>query len=191
MDKCLRTVLWRNDEYHMVEYCSLKDRGQESVFEGVVVAVADEKPLRIAYQVVCDGQGLTRSVEVDAVGGLGEHHIQLAVDGQRAWFWNGKELPECKGFSDVDLGFSPSTNSLPIRRLMLTPGESQTLTATWVRFPQFDVITFPQRYTRLSANRYRFESLLSDFQAELVVDEVGIVQQYGEFWEAVARDCGF
>jgi len=175
----------------MYEYCSLKDAGQGSRFEGVVLAVVDEKPLRIAYQVACDREGLTRSVEVNAVGGLGEHHIQLEVDGQRSWSLNGKELPECRGFADVDLGFSPSTNSLPIRRLKLSPGESQTLTAAWVRFPQFDVIAFPQRYTRLEQNSYLYESLLGEFKAELTVDELGIVQKYGKYWEALAasKEC--
>jgi hypothetical protein len=174
----------------MVEYCSLKYTEYASHFEGVVLAVVDEKPVRIVYQIACDRQGLTQSVEVDAAGSLGEHHIHLAVDEQRSWYWNGKELPECKGVSDVDLGFSPATNSLPIRRLKLTPGESQTLVAAWIRFPQFDVTGSPQRYTRLEANRYLFESLLDDFQAELVVDELGIVRKYGQFWEAVATSEG-
>jgi uncharacterized protein len=186
MEKCLRTVLWRNDAFDMFEYCALKDTGQGSLFEGVVVTAVDEKPLRISYQVVCDEQGLTNAVVVDAVGGLGEHHIALAVDAQRRWYWNGKELPECSGFSDVDLGFSPATNSLPIRRLNMKPGESQTLSMAWVRFPEFDVIPFPQRYTRLDSHRYQYESLISDFKAELVVDELGIVQQYDKYWKAAA-----
>jgi len=186
MVECVRTVLWRNEEFHMYEYCSLTDTGHAFRLEGVVVTVEDEKPLRITYLIMLDRQGLTQAVEVDAVGGLGKHHLHLAADEQRAWQLNDRELPECRGFSDVDLGFSPATNALPIRRLNLHPGESQTLTVTWVRFPEFDVVPFPQRYTRVGSNRYRFESLLSDFQAELLVDEQGFVQQYGRYWEAVA-----
>jgi hypothetical protein len=190
MERCLRAVVWRNEENQLFEYCSLKSTGESSRLEGIVVAVVDEKPVRIAYRIACDRQGLTQTVAVDAGGGLGAHHIRLAVDEQRTWTWNGNELPGCKGCSDVDLGFSPATNSLPIRRLNLNPGESQTLTAAWVRFPQFDVIAFPQRYTRLEQNRYLFESLLDDFKAELVVDELGIVQQYGQYWQAVATSEG-
>jgi uncharacterized protein len=186
MASFLRTILWRNEDFHMYEYCALKDAEQGFQIEGVVVTVVEEKPVRIAYQIVLDQNGLTRLVEVDAVGELVEQHLRLVVDEQRNWHWNGKELPECRGFSDVDLGFSPSTNALPIRRLNLNIGESQTLTVTWVRFPEFDVVAFPQRYTRLGTNRYLFESLLSDFKAELVVDELGMVQQYGNYWESVA-----
>lgn len=191
MTNCLRTVLWRNDKFRMVEYCALKEMGQGTRFEGVVLTAVDEKPVRIAYQVTCDEQGLTTAVTVDALGGLGEHHIELAVDAQRAWYWNGRQLPECSGFADVDLGFSPATNSLPIRRLQLKPGESQTLSMAWVRFPEFDVIPFPQRYTRLDAHHYRYESLMSEFKAELVVDELGLVQQYDKYWQAAAtgQEC--
>lgn len=167
------------------------ETGNGHQFNGVVLTVVEEKPARIDYQVLFDRQGLTQSVNVDEIGGPGEQHLQLVVDEHRTWFWNGKELPECSGFSDVDLGFSPVTNTLPIRRLNLQPGESQTISAAWVRFPEFDVIPFPQRYTRMGNNRYRFESLLSDFKAELVVDERGLVHQYGQYWVAVAtgQDC--
>jgi hypothetical protein len=175
----------------MYEYCAFMETGNGYQFNGVVLTVVEEKPVRIGYQVLFDRQGLTQSVNVDAVGGAGEQHLQLVVDEHRAWFWNGKELLECSGFSDVDLGFSPVTNALPIRRLNLQPGERQTISAAWVRFPEFDVIAFPQRYTRLRTNRYLFESLLSDFKAELVVDEMGIVKRYDQYWVAVAagQDC--
>ncbi len=186
MTQCLRTVLWRNEAFHMYEFCALQDTGQAFQFEGVVVTIEEEKPIRITYQLLFDRQGLTQSVEVDAVGGLGDRHLQLAVDKQRTWYWNGRELPECQGLADVDLGFSPATNTLPIRRLNLQPGKSLNLTVTWVRFPQFDVIPFPQRYARLDANRYLYESLLGDFKAELTVDAWGMVMKYGQYWEAVA-----
>ncbi len=193
MTHYLRTVLWRNEAFHMYEFCALKDTGQTFQFEGVVVTVEEEKPIRIAYQLLFDRQGLTQTVEVDAVGGLRDRHLQLIVDKQRTWFWNGCELPECQGFADVDLGFSPATNTLPIRRLNLQPGESRELMVTWVRFPQFDVVPFPQRYTRLDANRYLYESLIGDFKAELTVDDWGMVMKYGQYWEAVAagQDTGF
>ncbi len=183
-----RTVLWRNEAFHMYEFCALKDTGQAYQFEGVVLTVEEEKPVRITYQLVIDRQGMTQSVEVDIVGGQRDRHLQLIVDERRSWFWNGRELPECQGFADVDLGFSPVTNTLPIRRLNLQPGESQNLTVTWVRFPQFDVVPFPQRYTRLETNRYLYESLIGDFKAELTVDEWGRVMKYGQYWEAVAVD---
>lgn len=191
MTNCLQTVLWRNDKFQMYEYCVFMETVKGHQFNGVVLTVVEEKPVRIGYQVLFDRQGLTQSVNMDVIRGSGEQHLQLVVDEYRNWFWDGKEMTECSGFSDVDLGFSPVTNTLPIRRLNLQPGESQTISAAWVRFPEFDVIAFPQRYTRMETNRYLFESLLSDFKAELVVDELGIVKRDDPYWVAVAtgQDC--
>lgn len=186
MTDSLRTVLWRSEALEMTEYCALADTGQAFQLAGVVLAIANGAPVRITYQVLFDWQGLTHSVAVDAAGGLGEQHIRLEADGQRAWRWNGRPLPECQGAADVDLGFTPATNTLPIRRMHLQEGESRAVSAAWVRFPEFDVVPFPQRYTRLSTDRYRYESLLSDFTAELLVDEHGIVRQYGQYWQAIA-----
>lgn len=185
-DTGLRTILWRCDPLNLYEYSALTSAGQGLHLAGTVVAAEAGKPLRIDYQVVLDEQNLTQAVTVNVSGGLGEHHIALAVDAQRAWTWNGRALPECQGLADVDLGFSPCTNTLPIRRLNLNPGESRNLTAVWVRYPEFDVIPFSQRYTRLDSRRYLFESLISDFKAELTVDDLGLVRRYEGLWEAAA-----
>lgn len=186
----LRTILWRCERLNLYEYFALTDTGLGLRFEGSVVAAAGGKPLRIDYQVLLDELYLTQSVTVKVTGGLGEHHITLAVDAQRNWRWNNRELPECKGLADVDLGFSPCTNTLPIRRLKLQPGESRDLTVAWVRYPELDVVDFQQRYTRLDQHRYRYESLRSDFKAELTVDELGLVRSYEGLWEAVAAGQG-
>lgn len=88
------------------------------------------------------------------------------------------------GCEDVDIGMTPSTNTLPIRRLNLAVGESADVTAAWVRFPELTVEPLAQRYTRLDERRYRYESA-SGFVAELEVDELGLVVRYGDIWERV------
>ncbi|PSR22196.1 MAG: hypothetical protein C7B45_07425 [Sulfobacillus acidophilus] len=86
---------------------------------------------------------------------------------------------------DVGIGVTPSTNTLPIRRLDLDVGESQDCWATWVRFPDLTLHALAQRYTRLSSDVYRYESLQSGFQATLRVDDHGIIQQYTGLWSVL------
>jgi hypothetical protein len=100
------------------------------------------------------------------------------------------ELPELAEFVDVDLEISPSTNTLPIRRLNLAIGESRELTAAWVRFPELTVEPLAQRYTRLAERRYRYESVVSGFTAELEVDDLGLVVTYEGLWQRVAESRG-
>ena len=57
-----------------------------------------------------------------------------------AWTLNGAAARGLKGCTDVDLGCSPSTNTLQIRRLRLAVGAEDTIKAAWVRFPELDVV---------------------------------------------------
>jgi Putative glycolipid-binding len=51
--------------------------------------------------------------------------------------WSGKERPpEFRDCVDVDLGFTPATNTLPIRRLGLEVGEAAGLAVAWLNGPR-------------------------------------------------------
>ena len=99
----------------------------------------------------------------------------------------GARRPSLEGCTDVDLGFSPSTNALPIRRLALQVGQSRTVQVAWLRFPQLTVARTVQTYTRLDTTRYRYAS--GDFEADLTVDDDGFVVDYDE-WRRTAT-AGF
>ncbi|HEU0053514.1 MAG TPA: putative glycolipid-binding domain-containing protein [Longimicrobium sp.] len=110
--------------------------------------------------------------------------ISIAVEDGR-WTVDGAARPELDGCVDVDISLSPSTNTLPIRRLGLAVGESAEVAAAWVRFPGLTVEVLPQRYTRLDERRWRYESRRGSFVAELEVDADGVVTRYGDLWERV------
>jgi hypothetical protein len=106
--------------------------------------------------------------------------LQPRSDGR--WFLNGQPVDGVDGCIDIDLGITPATNTLPIRRLNLAIGQSADVVATWVRFPSLAVEPLSQRYTRLSRDRYRYESD-TGFTTELEVDDDGIVTTYEGGWE--------
>jgi hypothetical protein len=92
-----------------------------------------------------------------------------------------------KGCTDIDLGCSPSTNTLPIRRLRLVIGATSTIQAAWVRFPELDVVKAAQTYSRLDEFTYRYTS--GDFSAELTADDDGLVMTYAE-WQRTGLAFG-
>jgi hypothetical protein len=109
--------------------------------------------------------------------------IELLANGEGRWNGRGGEpLPELDGCIDVDISATPFTNTLPIRRLGLEPGESEELVVTYVRVPELLVGPERQRYGCLEAQAdgglYRFEALTSGFTAELPVDAEGLVIDY-------------
>jgi uncharacterized protein len=96
----------------------------------------------------------------------------------------GRELPEVGGCRDVDLAVTPATNTLPIRRLDLGIGMSQSVTAAWIKFPELDLQLLSQRYTRIAENIYRYDSD-PGFSADIVVDDLGLVINYPGGWERI------
>ncbi len=83
----------------------------------------------------------------------------------------------------MDISTTPFTNTLPIRRLDLDPGESQEIRVAYVDVPGMAVRPERQRYACLERHTgggvYRYESLDGNrFTADLTVDADGLVLDY-------------
>lgn len=179
----LRAVLWRRRDVPGLEHFRLWQDAAGPRLEGTVVAALDGVPLEARYTVACTPAWETRWARVEVASGGDAREIELETDDTGAWWLDDRRLDALDGCPDVDLGITPSTNILPIRRLALDVGDARDVTAVWVRFPDLTVMTLPQRYTRLVEDRYRYESRGGAFVADLDVDELGLVIRYGEFWE--------
>jgi hypothetical protein len=153
-----------------------------AVANGLVIGLEAGRPFRIGYEVRCDG--LWRVQEVRAAApDLGRPVLDLLADGKGRWKRRGGEpVPELDGCIDVDISATPFTNTLPIRRLGLEPGESEELMVAYIRVPELLVGPERQRYGCLEARAdgglYRFEALPSGFTAALPVDADGLVIDY-------------
>ncbi len=90
------------------------------------------------------------------------------------------------GLLDIDLSITPSTNTLPIRRLDLAVGGRKSVEALWIRFPDLQIDQLSQTYQRSGPGAYRYESNGGAFAAELEVDSEGVVVTYGDLWERVS-----
>ena len=151
-----RRVAWRrSDEVPADELCTLTLRDGGLSLVGTVLGAEGGLPVRIEYQVMADGIGMTTAVHVRDLRGFVVRTIALARDARGGWTVDGKPAPLLGRCTDVDLGCSPSTNTLPLRRLRLGVGASHTIQAAWVRFPELTVVKAAQTYTRVDDLAYR------------------------------------
>jgi hypothetical protein len=175
-----RRVAWRrSDEVTTDEHCTLTQRDSGLSLVGTVLGSEGGVPVRIEYRVLADGEGLTTAAHVRDLRGFEQRTLVLERDSKGGWSVDGKTVRGLKGATDVDLGCSPSTNTLPIRRLRLGIGASKTIKAAWVRFPELTVVKADQKYTRLDEFTYHYSS--GDFEADLTVDDEGLVAAYAEW----------
>ena len=74
-----------------------------------------------------------------------------------------------------------------IGRLKLPIGRSAEIKAAYITVPELELSPAPQRYTRLAADRYRYEGLGTGFAAEIAIDADGLVLDYPGVFERVER----
>ena len=87
---------------------------------------------------------------------LDEPDLWLATDGHARWGeMNGAHRPELDGCHDIDLACTPFTNTLPIRRLPLHPGDSAELAVISVDVETLAVAPTVKRYHHVDDRRWR------------------------------------
>jgi hypothetical protein len=175
-----RRVAWRrSDESETDEHCTLTLRDSGLSLVGTVLGAQGGLPVRVEYRVLTDRAGLTTAAHVRDLRGFETRTITLERNSKGSWTLDGTAARSLRGCTDLDLGCSPSTNTLPVRRLRLAVGATQTIQAAWVLFPELTVVKAAQAYTRLDEFTYRYAS--GEFEAELTVDDDGLVAQYADW----------
>jgi hypothetical protein len=179
-------ILWHCSQLASSEHAALLEREDGLGLAGTVVVPRHGVPCTITYEVVADSHWSPHGATVTVSMPSGASSIALAAEGGGRWQLDGATAPHLVGCGDLDLGWTPATNTFPIRRLALEVGQSAGIRAAWVRFPELDVVSSEQRYTRLGDDRWRYQS--RDYDFELRVDPTtGLVLAYGDdLWRAAA-----
>jgi hypothetical protein len=194
----VRTVLWQGIESPGSDWCALERKSDGWRLQGIALAEVATVPVVVQYAVVVAPDWSTRAVEIAMRSGdtIKPRQLRLTVSPDRRWQIEREpsldpSIPQddpmaLHGLTDVDLGITPATNTLPIRRLEPAIGEAVAVTAAWVRFPELTIEPLPQRYIRLAERRYRYESAGGAFVAEIEVDDLGLVTTYEGGWRRIA-----
>ena len=177
------TIFWRRLDLPGHETGKLSPRDEGWELSGTAQFTYERHPCKLDYLVISDSGWRTTSAQV--VGAVGDREIDLgvSVDSERRWYLNGVECAVVAGCMDIDLGFSPSTNLLPIRRLSLAVGERAEVRAAWLPFPSFTFELLQQVYRRVGKSTYRYESGDGIFVRMIEVNVVGFVTSYPDLWE--------
>ncbi|MBM6596569.1 putative glycolipid-binding domain-containing protein [Microvirga pudoricolor] len=143
---------------------------------GVVIGTEDGTRFGLSYRLRLDALWHVREATLWTTSGKA---LRLLSNGRGSWQVDGREEPGLQGCIDIDIQATPLTNTLPIRRLDMKPGDAVEVRLCYVGVPNLTVSPRSQRYTALESGLdYRFESLDSGFTADLPVDRDGFVLDY-------------
>jgi hypothetical protein len=148
---------------------------------GCTTAIEDGVGWSVAYEIDADNAWTTMRATVRFMGASGSREIVLTNAGG-AWQVDGVPAPELTGCLDVDLESSAVTNTLPIHRLELAPGQRAEAPAAYVRAADLSVTRLEQTYERIADDGggpgFAYAAPAFDFAAVLRYDESGLIVDY-------------
>jgi len=188
--KLIESVLWQSLQRPGLERLELSQVQNGWLLRGTILTDSETGPAEAAYQIACDSNWRTQQADISLRHASGERRVQITTQ-NGCWYENGKENQAVAEAIDIDLGWSPSTNTLPIRRLNLAIGQSSgPVVAAWISLPDLRLQPLPQEYTRRAKDRYLYTSAAGAFKAEIMVNDHGVVLEYENFWRRVDSGGG-
>ncbi len=176
-------VLWRRLDAPGHDACRLERHAAGWQIDGAAVFREDGMPARLDYRVRCDFEWMTQHGHV--CGWLGAQSVEFTIVRTPAGVWtlNGAVVQGLESCADLDLGFTPATNVLPIRRLALAEGQAGQAPAAWLHVSTGTLEVLPQRYERRAEATYWYEAPRFTYAALLEVTPAGFVRRYPGLWE--------
>lgn len=184
------TVFWQTLLWPGMERNTLgRMENDQNLIQGTAIVLSGTTPYEFRYRIETDLEWQTRRVQINVVSVVSNEDVVselvIEADDSRRWRVNNRAMPDLDGCVDIDLGFSPATNLLPIERLGLSDGETTPVRAAWLRFPELILEPLEQHYTRLNGITYRYESMAG--RPRLIeLDEDGMIVSYEGGWERLS-----
>lgn len=191
-------LFWRRLDAAGAEHALVADRRGLHARGTMVAAVpvpftcryelyTDEAWITARFEATVEGAGFVRTVRLERAASRwrataseqGSLDSALRAAGHPVAGMPGAEDPtRLTPALDVDLGYSPLTNTLPVRRLGLLGAEPgpKAIDVAWVLVPSLEVVPSIQTYTRLAPGKMRYAS--GSFTADLTLDDGGYVIHY-------------
>ena len=170
---------WAALQWPGLEHVVVSASAEGSDAEGQLI-MAEQGLITVRYSLTCDAGWRFRMLTISARSAAGQRVLTLARQPDGGWLADGQPRPDLGGCDDIDINCTPLTNTLPIRRLGWAAGQAYDIDVAYVSVPELEVRRAQQRYTRLRADAFRYES--GSFQADLEVDADGFVIDYPGIW---------
>ena len=177
-----RTIMWQPWDDIGLEHLRLVESENGAIADSFLIQVIERQPVRLHYEIRVDAAWRVREADIDV---WAPHFQQLKLRSNGSGRWTdaaGEPLDVLNGCVDIDLTATPFTNTLPIRRIRLEPGEDEEISVAYIVIPELTLSSVRQRYTCLEKfgenSLYRYEGLGTGFETRLPVDGAGLVIDY-------------
>ena len=178
-------MLWRRLDLPGHDACWLERAAAGWHLRGMAVFRHPAGPAGLSYAVNCDEGWRTMSGLVRGhVGGRAVEARMLRLED--GWRLNDAPVAGLGHLVDLDLGFTPATNLLQLRRVPMVPGEAVALPAAWFDLDAGSLSELRQSYRRRDAAGllYDYEAPDVGYRGVLETTAEGFVRHYPGLWQA-------
>jgi len=175
-------ILWTGREYYSLENCLINTGGHGAEITSTIIGNYEGKLYKVEYRVQTNEYWQTVLLEINSRHSNLVQQLRFEGDGQGNWLHDGKKAADFNGCIDVDIAVTPFTNTLPVCRLQLQPGQSQEIKVIYCDLLNQLVKPVQQKYTCISATEYNYQNIPNDFEATIQVDGSGFVVDYPELF---------
>lgn len=182
-----RTMLWRRLDVPGHDACRLAIERDGCSLAGTAVFREGRAVARLDYAVECDAGWRTRRGHVR--GWIGARMVDVRIERSERGVWtlDGRVVRHLDECFDLDLGFTPATNVLQLRRVGLRVGERAEVPVAWFDASSRGIELVRQTYVRRAPRAYAYESPRFGHAALLRVDAAGFVTSYPRLWREETR----
>lgn len=179
-------LFWRRKDVEGLERLELAIE-PVGVMAASTIICLEAGGIRLDHRWQLDAEWHTQFVTVERWNSQGHGILRLERAGT-GWRVDGWLRPDLEGAEEPDLSLTPFCNTFPIRRTPEGAGASLTLDTALIDGHALTVARSTQRYVRQGPGRLRYVDLgLSrGFEADLVVDDSGLVLRYERLFERVS-----
>jgi uncharacterized protein len=183
MSSELSILYWRRTDVMGLERLALSVSDEAVSAESIVICL-EHGGFRLdhRWQLTPDWRVLSLNVERWGPDGRSRLALERADGG---WCVDGEQRADLDGAEEPDLSVTPFCNTIPIRRTPEGPETSLTIDTCFVDGAAMTVARSRQRYDRLGPRRFRYVDLglSTGFEADLLVDDRGLVIRYQHLFE--------
>lgn len=178
-------LFWRRTDLESLERLVLAIEPEGIAATGTVISL-EAGGIHLEHSWRLDAQWRAQSVIVERWSAQDHGVLRLERSGP-GWVVNGAQRPDLDGAVEPDLSVTPFCNTFPIRRTPEGAGGSLLIDTAFIDGPTLTVARSSQRYERCGPRLLRYVDLgLSrGFEADLDVDESGLVLRYEHLFERV------
>ncbi|PRD47757.1 putative glycolipid-binding domain-containing protein [Sphingobacterium haloxyli] len=177
-------ILWQGKYYNSLEHCTIRLDEKAVMIDSTIVGHLDNKIYSIAYFIETNRNWEVQHFSINAK----INNSPFQVEGRKTddhWNVNGSVINNMSACVDIDISLTPLSNSFPINRLKLKDGQQAHIDVIYIDILGQKITAREQKYSRLSAEKYKYENVPNDFEAIITVDKSGLIVSYPELFERV------